>query len=114
MNIFLKILLVFVMTFSGTIGAYFLKRTMTGIDGFNIKKLILSPTLYIGGFSYVLGAVINMILLRFIDYTVLYPMTALTYIWTLIFSYFVLKEKINVYKIAAVVFVAAGIIIIVI
>lgn len=110
--LFLKVLLIFVMTFSGTLGAYFLKRTLAKIEKISIKDLILSPSLYIGGSCYVIGAVINIVLLRMMDYTVLYPMTSLTYIWTLIFSYFVLKEKITLFKIAAIIFVIAGVIII--
>jgi len=109
---FLKILLIFVMTFSGTLGAYYLKKTIAKIEKISIKALLLSPSLYIGGFCYVVGAVINIVLLGMMEYTILYPMTSLTYIWTLIFSYFVLKEKITLFKIVAIAFVTAGVIVI--
>lgn len=112
MTVFLKLLLIFIMTFSGTLGAYFFKKTLAKIEKISIIALLKSSSLYIGGLCYVLGAVINIFLLGIMDYTIIYPMTSLTYVWTLFFSYFVLKEKITPYKITAIAFVVAGVIIV--
>lgn len=101
---------VFIMTFSGTLGAYFLKLTVGKLGKKHIFQLILIPTLYAGGMFYVLGAIMNILLLNMMDYTVVYPMTSLTYVWTLFFSHFVLNEKINVYKVVATILIVLGVI----
>ncbi len=111
MNAFLIVLLVVVMTLSGTFGAIFFKKASAAIDRTHLLRMLVNPNLYIGGFFYVLGAVLNIILLRYMDYSVLYPMTSLTYIWTMIVSYLVFKEKINAYKISALCCIVLGIVI---
>lgn len=101
-----------VMTLLGSIGAYFFKKVTDGSRHLSVLVLIKSFMMYIGGVLYVAAALINVVLLRFIDYSVLYPMTALTYIWTLIISAFLLHEKINTQKIVAIFFVCVGVILI--
>lgn len=97
------------MTLSGTFGAFFFKKTVAKFDKKNIFKILLDIYLYLGLFCYVLGAVLNIILLRYIDYTVLYPMTSITYLWTIIFSYPLLNEKITKNKVIAVPFIIIGV-----
>ena len=111
MNVFIKSLMIGVMTVSGTFGALFFKRGVAKTKGINISYLIVIPEIYIGGVFYLLGALLNIILLKYVQYTILYPMTSLTYIWTMIVSYVVLKERINKEKVLAVVFIILGIII---
>ena len=41
------------------------------------------------------SAVMNIWILRYLDYSVVLPLTSLTYIWTMILSYIILKEKIS-------------------
>lgn len=107
-----NILMLFVMTFSGTLGALFFKRASASLDPHRPYKVLLNVSLYLGGCFYLLGAALNIVLLGWFDYSVLYPMTSLTYIWTAIVSYFVYKEKITKYKIIALILIAAGIILI--
>ena len=97
------------MTFMGSIASLFLKRA-SGSDG--IKNMLLNPNLYIGGMLYLLSAVLNIWILRFLDYSVVLPLTSLTYVWTMIISYLVLKEKITFKKIAGVLLVLVGAIIV--
>ncbi len=111
MSIGILSLMIFVMTVSGTFGALFFKRAISRQAGVNIIKLALTPSLYIGGLFYVLGASTNIILLRFMDYSVIYPMTSLTYIWTLIVSYLMLGEKITRDKLFAIFFIVAGVVV---
>ena len=111
MNIMLKIIVVLVMTVSGTFGALFLKKGIAKMKGINIFSLIFIPYLYIGVAFYLVGAITNIVLLRYIPYTVLYPMTSLTYIWTMAVSYFILKEKINRDKVIAIICIVAGVLI---
>jgi drug/metabolite transporter (DMT)-like permease len=60
---------------------------------------------------YLLGALLNIVLLRHLPYSIVYPMTSLTYIWTMVVSYFLLKEKINRNKIIAVALIVTGVIV---
>ncbi len=97
------------MTFMGSIASLFLKRA-SGSDG--IKSMLLNPNLYIGGMLYLLSAVLNIWTLRYLDYSVVLPLTSLTYVWTMIISYLILKEKITSKKIAGVLLVLVGAIIV--
>ena len=80
-----------IMTMMGSVASLFLKRA-SGSDG--VKALLFNPNLYVGGFLYLGSAVLNIILLRYLDYSVVLPLTSLTYIWTMVLSYFVLRENI--------------------
>ncbi|MDP4118452.1 MAG: EamA family transporter [Bacillota bacterium] len=94
-----------VMALLGSLGSLFFKKA----SGENsIKSLLRKPHFYIGGFLYFVSALLNIILLKYMDYSVVLPMTAITYIWTMIFSYFLLKEAITVRKITGVGFILFG------
>ena len=94
-----------IMTVMGSVASLFLKKASGG-DG--IVALLKNVNLYIGGFLYAGSAVLNIILLRYLDYSVVLPLTSLTYIWTMIISYLVLKEKISVKKMAGIVLILVG------
>ena len=98
------------MTFMGSVASLFLKRA-SGSDG--IRNMILNPYFYIGGMLYFFSAVLNIWILHFLDYSVVLPLTSLTYVWTMISSYLVLKEKITWKKIVGVLLVFVGAIIVV-
>ena len=109
MNIFLLIVLIFVMTFSGSMGAFFLKKGTSKMDGISILEMLKTPELYAGGVLYVLGACTNIFLLRSMPYTVVYPMTSLTYVWTMFVSALFLGERVTRNKILAVICIILGI-----
>ena len=98
-----------IMTMFGSVASVFLKKASGSNDLIDMLKNI---NLYIGGFLYVSSAVLNIWLLKILDYSVILPLTSLTYIWTMILSYFILKEKITVKKIAGVCLILVGAIII--
>lgn len=112
MNIFLKVFMILIMTVSGTFGAFFFKKGTVKLEGNSIFKILMIPEIYIGGFFYVLGAALNIVLLRYMNYTTVYPLTSLTYVWTLIVSMTLLKESINFNKIMAIVCIVFGVIVI--
>ena len=61
------------------------------------------------GYDFVQGsALINIWVLRYMDYSVVLPLTSLTYMWTMILSYLILKEKITKRKIVGVILVLIG------
>ena len=98
-----------IMTMFGSVASLFLKKASGSND---LIVMLKNINLYIGGFLYVSSAVLNIWLLKILDYSVILPLTSLTYIWTMILSYFILKEKITVKKIAGVCLILVGAIII--
>lgn len=93
------------MTLLGAVASFFLKKA-SGSESF--IGMLTNINLYIGGILYLLSAIINIYILRFLEYSVVLPLTALTYIWTMIISYFLLKEKITKKKMAGVTLVILG------
>lgn len=104
-------LMIFVMTFSGTLGAVFFKRASSAMQISKPWLMLLNWSLYAGGMFYLLGAVMNILLLRQMEYSILYPMTSLTYIWTMFVSALVFHEKITKQKVIALCCIIAGIVI---
>ena len=100
------LLLCLIMTVFGAFGGFYFKKAAD--SGTSILNILLSPYLYVGGILYVIGAVLNIIALKGLDYTVVLPITAITYVWTLVISYFILKEKLSHKKIAGVILIIVG------
>lgn len=94
-----------IMTMLGSVASLFLKRA-SAAEG--LLSLIKNVNLYMGGFLYLASAVLNIWILRFLDYSVVLPLTSLTYIWTMVLSYMILKEKITVKKIGGVILILIG------
>lgn len=103
MTIYFIILLV--MTLLGSVASLFLKKA-SGTD--SLFDLIKNPYLYIGGTLYLTSAILNIWILRVLDYSVVLPLTSLTYIWTMVLSYLILKEKITKKKIIGVILILLG------
>lgn len=93
------------MTFVGSIASLFLKKASGANDFLEMLKNI---NLYIGGGLYLTSAVLNIWVLRYLDYSVVLPLTSFTYIWTMVVSYLILKEKITKKKIGGVFFILLG------
>lgn len=93
------------MTILGSLGGYFFKKASSHSLGFNKG---FSINLCLGGIFYVLGALLNILLLKFLPYTIVYPLTSITYLWTMILSYFLLSEKITLKKIVGVSLIGFG------
>ena len=91
--------------FFGSVDSLFLKKA-SGTEG--LLALIKNPYLYIGGDLYLFSAVLNIWILRVLEYSVVLPLTSLTYIWTMVLSYFILKEKITKKKIGGVILILIG------
>lgn len=97
------------MTLIGALGAFFLKAGMDRVEG--LASLLRTPQIYLGGCFYLTGAVLNILLLRRLDYSVLYPMTALTYIWSMALSAAFLGERVTKQKLIGVAAILAGVLI---
>lgn len=96
-------LYLFGMTLFGALGGLALKKVSS--QERPMGKLIVFLT---GGFLYGIGAIINVLALRHYPYTIVFPLTSFTYVWTFLFSYFYLKENINGYKIMGLAFIITG------
>ena len=102
-------LAVLAMTLIGALGAFFLKAGMDQVNG--LACVFRNPRIYLGGTFYLIGALLNILLLRHLPYSVLYPMTAITYIWSLALSASFLGERITRQKLVGVAAILAGVLI---
>ena len=107
MNRFLLIIIIILMTLLGSFGGFFFKKSTVGNTTVSIIK---SKFLYIGGVIYVASAVLNIIVLKYMPLSVVLPMTAITYIWSMIISRIILKEKITIFKLAGIISIIVGVI----
>lgn len=98
--------IILVMTVIGAFGGYTLKLATASSD--KIYSVMFSKWFYIGGALYVTSALLNIYVLKLLPYTVVLPLTSITYIWTMIISYFLLKENITKYKILGIIFIMLG------
>ena len=98
-------LILIIMTLIGAIASLYLKKASNSEGMLNIIKNI---NLYIGGILYLISAILNIYILKFLDYSIVLPLTSVTYIWTMILSYFKLNEKINKKKIIGVILIIIG------
>ena len=101
-------LLVLVMTLSGSLGAFFFKEAAQ--QGGGLRKLLTRPQLYVGGCFYGLGALLNIVLLGMWEYSLVYPLTAVTYVWTLVISNRLLGERITWNKAVGVALMFCGVV----
>ena len=100
-------LAVLAMTLIGAMGAFFLKAGMDRVDG--LTSLFRTPQIYLGGVFYLTGALFNILLLRHLDYSVLYPMTAITYVWSMALSAAFLGERVTGRKLVGVAAILLGV-----
>ena len=96
-----------IMTLLGSLGAFFFKKSTEKMN--SVFSLLCIPNFYLGGILYVSGALLNVILLRHMDYTVVYPMGSIAYIWSLLISHLFLNEKITAKKSLGVLLICFGV-----
>lgn len=93
-------------TIIGSFGGYFLKKATMHIDSF--VDVFFAPWIYIGGLLYITGALLNIYVLKYLPYTVVLPMTSITYIWTMFISHTFFQEKITKKKQIGIIFIIFG------
>lgn len=98
-----------IMTLIGSFASYFLKKA-SGTS--NFIMMLRNINLYLGGFLYLFSAILNIYVLRYLDYSVVLPLTSITYIWTMFLSYKLLNEKISKNKLIGVFMIFTGAILI--
>lgn len=105
------LLLVLMMTALGAIASLCFKRsTLQGKAGFFAR--FLHPLVLIGGTLYFLASLVNIHVLRFLPYSVVLPLTSITYIWTMLISAVFLHETISKMKVLGLVSILGGVLLI--
>lgn len=97
--------LLLIMTALGSVASLFLKKA-SGAD--DLLSMLKNADLYIGGSLYLVSAVLNIIVLRFLDLSIVLPLTSITYIWTMALSCLILKERITKRKLTGVMLIVIG------
>ena len=105
MNNIVIYLMLLVGTLLGAFGGFYLKKS-TAKEG--VIGIVLSPFLYIGGFSYLISAILNIKVLKYLPYSVVLPLTSITYIWSIVIAHYFLNEKITKIKIYGIIFIIIG------
>lgn len=94
------------MTLLGALGGFFFKKGAQNLNG--ILSLITNWKVYVGGIFYVSAALLNILALKFLPYSIVLPLTGMTYIWTMIISKIALGEKITRNKIIGTILIILG------
>lgn len=74
----------------------------------SIFRIVLQPYFYLGIFLYIIGIIINILVLKHLPYSIVMPLSSVTYIWTLLISYILLRERITKLKVIGVFFIIFG------
>ena len=98
------------MTLLGSFASFFLKKSSSS-NG--VLSLLKNINLYVGAFLYLLSAIINIYILRYLPYSVVLPLTSITYLWTMIISLKLLNERITSKKILGILCILMGAVLII-
>lgn len=103
---------IFLMTIMGAVASLFLKKASSSMDGKSIIESVLNllktPSLYAGGILYLLASVLNIYVLRILDYSSVLPLSAFTYVWTMFLARWQFGEKLTKRKMVGVFLVVFG------
>ena len=97
--------IIILMTFLGAYASVCLKKAISQPQG---KNILLSFHFYLGGGLYFFAALLNIYVLTLLDYTVVLPLTSITYIWTMVLSYYIFKDNIGLKKMLGVLLIIIG------
>lgn len=100
------LLLVLLMALCGAVGALFLKLASPKVN--SLRTMITTPQIWLGGMFYLIGALLNIYLLRDYSYSVVYPLTSLTYVWSLVLASVMLHERITAQKLIGIAAICLG------
>ena len=96
-------------SFIGAYGAILLKKASSEIS---FRKLKFNKDLIIGVAIYGLSTITFIIALKFGELSILYPLVATTYAWIALFSLYLLKEHMNLWKWVGILAILIGVTII--
>lgn len=103
---------IFLMTVMGSVASLFLKNASGSLKGDNMAGVIVNmlktPSLYAGGILYLAASVLNIYVLRLLDYSSVLPLSAFTYVWTMFLARMKFGEKLTLRKMLGVLLVVIG------
>ncbi len=105
----LSMALVLLSGFYGALAPIYLKK---GLGEIEISSLRTYKNIIIAGFIFGTGLVPLILAMRYADLSLLYPLTALSYVWTALYSAYFLRESINKYTWMGIWFTVGGVILI--
>ena len=106
-----SILLVLLSSFIGSFGAVFLKSGAHRLDRERLITIILNWRLAAGIASFLISSVFFVAAIKNGELTILYPMNALAYVWTLFWSRTFFHEPLNRNKFFGLGLILAGIVV---
>lgn len=112
MSRIILIITLVIMTLMGAFAGLCLKKASAELEH-SLFAILKNYNLYLGGFLYVVSAILNIFLLSKLNYSIVLPLTSITYIWTLILSWAILKEKVTKKKINGTILIIIGAILLV-
>lgn len=98
-------LLLLVMTFLGAWASTFFKKLSLSSS---VRMILKERPLYVGCGLYGCAALLNVYVLHYLEYSKVLPLTAITYIWTMVLSKFCFNEHIDNLKIIGVGLIVIG------
>ena len=107
----LVIILLIISTLMGASGAILFKKASKDIS-LNLKKLITNWPLILGAVLYAGASIVFVYALKLEELSVLYPMTALSYVWATIGAWRLYKENITTKKIIGIALIILGVVVI--
>jgi len=105
---FYAILMIIFCTLLTSFGQFFIKKGTANIL-WNFSSIITNFPFLFGFFLYGLGAIVLIFALKHGELSVLYPFIALSFIWVYLLSFFLLSEKITIFKWLGIVFIIVGV-----
>lgn len=108
-----NILITIVMGWIASSASICLKLATSG-EKLSVAGLLRNKWLYFGGMLYVIAALLNIYLLKKLPYSVVVPLGALTYVWTMFLSRKVLGEPVTRSKVFGISIILIGVIMLVI
>ncbi|MEL4357144.1 MULTISPECIES: EamA family transporter [unclassified Luteococcus] len=97
------------MTILGSVASLMLKMASGNTRS---RDLLTDWHFHAGGLGYLAAALINIWVLRHLDLSVVLPLTALTYVWTLLIARAFLGERLTWRKLAGVGLILLGVVLI--
>lgn len=101
-------LLILFYTFLSSLAAFFLKK-ISNNKNLSIKSILLDINIYIGGFLYFVSAILTIIALMELPYNIVYSLSALTYVWSIIVAKMFFDEKLSMNKVLSILLIILGV-----
>ncbi|MGB9748371.1 MAG: EamA family transporter [Candidatus Woesearchaeota archaeon] len=105
------IILVIICTLLSSLGQLSYKLALMKSEN-NLVKVIFNPLLYLGLFSYFIGALLLIFALKQGELSTVYPFIALGFVWVSFFSVKFLNERISVLRWFGIILIISGLILI--